>query len=122
MRGLMRQVVTRGTAKLADVSGYEVAGKTGTADKPLPTGGYARDKVISTFAGFFPADAPEYVLVVAFDEPSTAINGQSFRTAGLTTVPIAAKVIRRIAPILGLRPRPAPEEAAGPLYTLAGND
>lgn len=126
MRGLMRQVVTRGTAKLVDLPGYDVAGKTGTADKPVPGGGYAHDKVLSTFAGFFPADAPEYVLVVAFDEPTTAINGQSFRTAGLTTVPVAAAVIRRIAPILGLRPRSEPEvEAAaeaGPLYTLAGND
>jgi cell division protein FtsI (penicillin-binding protein 3) len=55
MRAMLRQTVVRGTAKFADVEGYEVGGKTGTADKPTPTGGYARDKVISTFAGAFPA-------------------------------------------------------------------
>ena len=56
---MLRQVVVRGTAKAADVEGYEVGGKTGTADKPNADGGYARDKTISTFAAFFPADDPE---------------------------------------------------------------
>ena len=60
----------RGTAKLADVEGYEVGGKTGTADKPNATGGYSHDKTISTFAAFFPASAPKYVLVIALDEPT----------------------------------------------------
>ena len=64
IREMMRQVVVRGTAKAADVQGYEVGGKTGTADKPNAWGGYARDKTISTFAAFFPASAPKYVLVV----------------------------------------------------------
>ena len=55
LREMMRQVVVRGTAKAADVEGYEVGGKTGTADKPNAWGGYSRDKTISTFAAFFPA-------------------------------------------------------------------
>ena len=68
--------------------GYEVGGKTGTADKPNAWGGYARDKTISTFAAFFPASAPKYVLVVILDEPTTIINKTSFRTAGLTAAPV----------------------------------
>ena len=70
MREMMRQVVVRGTARAADVEGYEVGGKTGTADKPNAHGGYARDKTISTFASFFPASAPKYVLVILLDEPT----------------------------------------------------
>ena len=49
MRGLLRAVVTDGTATLAEVEGYAVAGKTGTADKPKPRGGYYKEKVVATF-------------------------------------------------------------------------
>ena len=122
MRAILRQVVVRGTAKLADVKGYEVGGKTGTADKPNATGGYARDKTISTFAAFFPASAPKYVLVIALDEPTAIINDTAFRTAGLTAAPVVGKAIRRLAPVLGMRPELAPEESAPVLYTLAGNE
>ena len=55
---MLRNVVTEGTARVADVPGYQVAGKTGTADKPKSTGGYYKDKVIATFAAVFPANAP----------------------------------------------------------------
>lgn len=101
---MLRQVVTRGTARGADVPGYEVAGKTGTADKPRASGGYYKNKVIATFASVFPASDPEYVLIVALDEPSTQTAGGESRTAGTTAVPVAAEVIRRIAPLLGLEP------------------
>jgi cell division protein FtsI (penicillin-binding protein 3) len=121
MREMLRQVVVRGTAKLADVPGYEVGGKTGTADKPNAAGGYSRDKVISTFAAFFPASAPKYVLVIALDEPVSVINDTAFRTAGLTAAPVLAHAIRRIAPVMGMRPDVAPE-APPLLYTLAGNE
>jgi cell division protein FtsI (penicillin-binding protein 3) len=122
VRDMLRQVVTRGTAKFVDVEGYEVAGKTGTADKPLPSGGYARDRVIATFAGMFPVSDPEYVLVVALDEPERLYQGQKLRTAGWTSVPVAAQVIRRIAPVLGLLPLAPATEPEAPLYTLAGNE
>lgn len=101
---MLRQVVVRGTAKGAEVEGYRVAGKTGTADKPRPSGGYYDDKVIATFASVFPADDPKYVLVVSLDEPTGTLGGGESRVAGATAVPVAAEVIRRTAPLLGLRP------------------
>jgi cell division protein FtsI (penicillin-binding protein 3) len=102
---MLRQVVTRGTASLGEVPGYAVAGKTGTADKPRPTGGYFKDKVVNTFASVFPANDPQYVLVVTLDEPVETSGPEPRRTAGWTSVPVAAEVIRRVAPLLGLRPQ-----------------
>jgi len=111
---MMRAVVTRGTASFANVPGYEVAGKTGTADKVKPGGGYYDDKVIATFASAFPASDPKYVLVLSLDEPTSFAANENRRTAGWTAVPVAAEVIRRIAPILGLRPADSvPTELAG---------
>ncbi len=104
MRALLRQVVADGTASLAEVPGYAVGGKTGTADKPAPGGGYHKDKVIATFAGMFPADDPKYVIVVTLDEPVETSGDEPRRTAGWTAVPVAAEIIRRTAPLLGLRP------------------
>ncbi len=108
--GMLRGVVQVGTATLADVPGYQVAGKTGTAEKPNKAGGYDSDKVVNTFAAMFPADAPKYVLVVTLDEPVETTGATPRRTAGWTAVPVAAEVIRRVAPLLGLRPvvEPAP--------------
>ena len=106
MRALLRQVVTRGTASFAEVDGYAVGGKTGTADKAKERGGgYHDDKVIATFASVFPADNPRYVLVVMLDEPVETSGVNARRTAGWTAVPIAAEMIRRVAPLLGLRPQ-----------------
>lgn len=109
---LLRQVVTRGTARAADVPGYEVAGKTGTADKPRPSGGYYKNKVVATLASVFPASDPQYVMVLSLDEPTVGLaGGGESRTAGATAAPVAGEMIRRLAPLLGLRPitdRPLP--------------
>ncbi len=102
---MLRQVVTRGTASFGEVPGYLVAGKTGTADKPKRSGGYYNDKVVNTFASMFPVNDPKYVLVVTLDEPVETSGPKPRRTAGWTAVPIAAEVIRRVAPLLGLRPQ-----------------
>ncbi|MCO4825231.1 MAG: penicillin-binding protein 2, partial [Amylibacter sp.] len=116
---MLRAVVTRGTASFGEVKGYEVAGKTGSADKPKPGGGYYDKKVISTFASVFPASNPKYVLVVTLDEPSIVAHGEERRTAGWTAVPVSAEIVSRLMPILGLRPNVA---SAGNLqYTAAGN-
>ena len=102
---MLRQVVVRGTASFGEVPGYHVGGKTGTADKPRETGGgYYEDKVIATFASVFPATDPKYVLIVTLDEPQETSGDEPRRTAGWTAVPIAAEIVRRTAPLLGLRP------------------
>lgn len=104
-RDMLRAVVTRGTASFGEVAGYEVGGKTGTADKPKPRGGYYDDKVIATFASVFPASDPRYVLIVTLDEPVETSGKKPRRTAGWTAVPVAAEMIRRVAPLLGMRPQ-----------------
>jgi len=104
MRALMRAVVTRGTASMAEVEGYAVGGKTGTADKPNPQGGYYEDRVVATFAGAFPMTDPRYVIVVTMDEPSETSGSEARRTAGWTVVPVAAEIVRRVAPVMGMRP------------------
>ena len=104
MRSMVRQVVERGTASFGQVPGYAVGGKTGTADKPRPQGGYHEDRVVATFASVFPVEDPAYVLVVALDEPEEKGGDEPRRTAGWTAVPVAAEIVRRVAPLLGLRP------------------
>lgn len=121
MRSMLRQVVKRGTASIGEVEGYAVGGKTGTADKAKERGGgYYDDRVIATFASIFPAHDPRYVLVVTLDEPEDRTGDEPRRTAGWTAVPVAAEVIRRIAPLLGLRPEIEPDDANA--LTLAANN
>lgn len=119
-RRMLRKVVSEGTASFGEVPGYQVGGKTGTADKPKPSGGYYKDKVIATFASIFPAHDPKYVLIVTLDEPVETSGKKPRRTAGWTAVPVAAEMIRRIAPLLGVRPTVEPLEEA--VVTLAGNN
>lgn len=102
-REMLRRVVTEGTASFANIPEYQIAGKTGTAEKP-GRGGYSSDANIATFAGFFPYENPQYVLVVTLDEAVETSGPEPRRTAGWTAVPVAAEVVRRLAPLLGLRP------------------
>ncbi|MEP3637955.1 MAG: penicillin-binding protein 2 [Paracoccaceae bacterium] len=118
-RVMLRKVITEGTASMGEVQGYAVAGKTGTADKPKPRGGYYDDKVIATFATMFPADDPRYVLIVTLDEPVETSGDEPRRTAGWTAVPVAAEMIRRIGPLLGLRPAVEPAGLADITLTQA---
>lgn len=119
-RAMLRAVVTEGTASFGEVPGYAVGGKTGTADKPKARGGgYYEDKVIATFASIFPAHDPKYVLIVTLDEPSENSGTEPRRTAGWTAVPVAAEIIARIAPLLGMRPDVEPGQLAG--ITLTSN-
>lgn len=108
MRAMLRAVVTEGTASMARIEGYAIGGKTGTADKvDAVNGGYLKDRNINTFAAVFPALDPQYVIVVTFDEGNAEVGHKSGRNAGLTAVPVAAEIVRRVAPLLGI----APEEA-----------
>ncbi|MGY9048327.1 cell division protein FtsI [Puniceibacterium antarcticum] len=113
-RRMLRKVVTDGTASFGDVPGYSVGGKTGSADKPKENGGgYYKDKLIATFASMFPTTDPKYVLILTLDEPSDNSGDKPRRTAGWTAVPVAAELIGRIAPLLGLRPEAEPMQQAG---------
>jgi len=113
---ILRKIVTNeeGTAELANVEGYEVGGKTGTA-QISKNGKYTRDK-INTFAAIFPFQKPRYTLVVMLDEPKTnseyiyyyrddkqPTKGTPFNTAGWTSVEVAGKIIERIGPILATK-------------------
>ena len=117
--GMMRRVVTEGTASLGEVPGYAVAGKTGTAEKTKRGGGYYHDKVVNTFASVFPANDPKYVLIVTLDEPVETTGPKPRRTAGWTAVPVAAEIIRRAAPLLGMRPQV--EAPSGIALTASNN-
>ncbi|MEW9919056.1 peptidoglycan D,D-transpeptidase FtsI family protein [Marimonas sp. MJW-29] len=119
-RMMLRRVVSDGTASFGEVPGYHVGGKTGTADKPKPRGGYYTDKTLATFASIFPAHDPRYVLIVTLDEPVETSGDRPRRTAGWTAVPVAAEMIRRVAPLLGVRPTVEP--AKEPVITLTSSN
>jgi cell division protein FtsI (penicillin-binding protein 3) len=113
MMSIVREVVQRGTGRRTDIPGYQIGGKTGTADKYRPEGGYYRDRVISTFVSVFPTSDPEYVLAISLDEPVDRSGKYISREASRTAVPVTAAAIGRLAPLMGMRPRPA-ATPAGP--------
>ena len=103
MRDLLRLVVSDGTGKNADVPGYPVIGKTGTAEKAVK-GGYARNRLISSFLSAFPANNPRYAMLIMFDEPKGSKATYGYATAGWNAAPVTARVVKRVAPLLGLQP------------------
>jgi cell division protein FtsI (penicillin-binding protein 3) len=104
MQKLMRLVVTDGSGKNANVQGYLVGGKTGTAEKVGDNGGYKRRAVLSSFVSAFPMTNPRYVVLVSIDEPQPIKANHNFITAGWVTTPVVGRIIPRIAPILGVAP------------------
>ncbi|MGN6116967.1 MAG: peptidoglycan D,D-transpeptidase FtsI family protein, partial [Nitrobacter sp.] len=104
MRFLLRLNAEIGTAKKADVKGYYVGGKTGTAEKVI-NGRYAKKKVLNAFTAILPADNPQYQLLVMLDEPQPLKETFGFITSGWNAVPTGGKIIARIAPLLGIQPR-----------------
>jgi cell division protein FtsI (penicillin-binding protein 3) len=111
MRYLFRLNVTGGTGEKADVIGYRVGGKTGTAEKVIG-GRYSKTKVLATFIGAFPMEKPKYAIFVMLDEPQAIPGTYGFETAGWNAVPTAAKIIERIAPMLGVEPQFTSEDLA----------
>lgn len=110
MRQLMRLVVTEGTAKFANVPGYNVGGKTGTAEK-IVAGHYDHKKQISSFMGFFPMDAPRYAIFVMVDEPVGNKKSYGYATAGWVAAPAVGRIVAAMAPLLGVKPEHiAPED------------
>lgn len=109
MRTLLRMVVQEGTGRSADVDGYPVMGKTGTAEKAI-NGGYARNRLITSFISAFPANDPRYAMIVMFDEPKATKNTYGYATAGWNAAPVTSRVVTRVAPLLGLRPATQPQK------------
>jgi len=103
MRYMFRLNCERGSGRRAEVPGFRVGGKTGTAEKVV-NGRYASDKRFNSFLSAFPMDDPQYVVLVVLDEAKPA-EGQRSATAGLNAAPTVAAVVRRIGPMLGIAPR-----------------
>ena len=118
MLKLMRLNVLKGTAKRADVEGYRVGGKTGTAEKVVG-GRYSTSALLTSFLAAFPTDAPEYVVLVMLDEPQRVAESSNQATAGVNAAPTAGKIIARIAPILGVPPKLKPDQGKFDAKVLA---
>ena len=103
MRRLMRLVVTDGYGKAAEVPGYFVGGKTGTAEK-ISHHGYNKKSNVSAFMSAFPMNAPRYAVYMMLDEPKADASTHGYATAGWVSAPAAGHVIARIGPMLGLLP------------------
>ncbi|MBN2622754.1 MAG: penicillin-binding protein 2, partial [Acidimicrobiales bacterium] len=110
MRAMLTEVIENGTGREAAIDGYAAAGKTGTARKPQPDGGYkdadGNYHYISTFAGFLPADDPKLSIIVVIDEPSTS------PYASEVAAPAFRDIGRYAAQITGVAPEWAPAEEA----------
>jgi cell division protein FtsI (penicillin-binding protein 3) len=104
MRYLMRLNVEKGTATRANVPGYYVGGKTGTSEKVVG-GRYSKTKVLTSFTAILPADKPRYLLLIMLDEPEGLPETHGFSTSGWNAVPVGARVIERVAPLLDIAPR-----------------
>jgi len=102
MRHLLRAVVVRGTGRRANVEGYQVFGKTGTADK-LENGHYNHKKSISTFISGFPESNPQYALLVVVDDPKGSKETFGHTEAGWNAVPITKNIITSVAPQLNVK-------------------
>jgi cell division protein FtsI (penicillin-binding protein 3) len=111
---LMRRNVTdpAGTGKRADVPGYSVGGKTGTAEIP-GVGGYRERAVISSFLAAFPMEQPKYLVLVLLFEPKPTEAARGEVLAALNAAPTAARIIARIGPVLGMLPDAAAARAPG---------
>ncbi len=114
MRSMLRGVVEIGSGKSANIKGFNVIGKTGTAQMQDPaTGKYIEGKVRTSFIGAFPMDKPEYIVYVMLENPSKRKEDWNFNTAGWNACPTGGRIIEAIAPVLGVEPRP---ESPRPTY------
>jgi len=110
MRYLYRLNAEKGSGKRAEVPGYRVGGKTGTAEKVV-NGRYSKDKRFNAFLAAFPMDDPQYIVLSIIDEPKPEKPGMG-ATAGLNAAPIVAGIIRRSASFLGVKPEFGHESGA----------
>ncbi len=111
LRYLFRLNATDGSASKANIMGYRVGGKTGTAEKVIK-GRYSKDHRLASFIGAFPMDNPRYAIIVMLDEPKPLPETYGFATAGWNAVPTAGKIIERVAPLLNIDAKFTDEEKA----------
>jgi cell division protein FtsI (penicillin-binding protein 3) len=111
MRWLMRMVVRNGTGRKANAEGYLVGGKTGTADK-LVGRRYSNNARVASFISAFPMDRPRYVIFAMVDEPKGNKSTYGYATGGWVAAPVVRRVVERMGPLFGIRPR-VEEETAG---------
>ncbi|OYX11327.1 MAG: penicillin-binding protein, partial [Rhizobiales bacterium 32-66-8] len=104
MRYLFRLNAEKGTAGKAEVPGYYVGGKTGTAEKVV-NGRYSKNKLLTSFTAVFPMDKPQFLVLVMLDEPSALPETHGYATSGWNAAPTAGKIVQRIAPMLNVMPR-----------------
>ncbi|MBL8587534.1 MAG: penicillin-binding protein 2 [Methylobacteriaceae bacterium] len=104
MRYVLRNNAERGTATRANIPGYYVGGKTGTAEKVI-NGRYAKNRLFTTFMAILPSDKPKYLFLTIFDEPQGLPETHGYATAGWNGAPVTGRIIERVTPILGLAPR-----------------
>ncbi len=112
---LMRLNTLEGSGGRADVPGYLVGGKTGTAEKAGQEG-YREKALVSSFVAAFPIEAPRYVVFAMFDEPKGNESTFNYATGGWTAAPAVGRVIARLGPMAGI----GAAEVAGPDALPAG--
>ena len=120
MRQLMRLVVSHGTARKADVAGYNIGGKTGTAQKNFH-GRYVADKRMALFVGAFPMNDPKYAVLVLVDEPNPNKSSYGYATAGWVAVPAVGRIISDMGSIMGMRPHHGDADISEPLKQFINN-
>lgn len=113
---MMRLTVVEGTGKKANIPGFGVMGKTGTAEKPS-NGGYDQTRLVTSFVAAFPHSSPRYALIITLDEPKGLPETYGYATAGWNAAPTAGAVIERIGPMLP-GARDIPKTAARPVKAL----
>ncbi|MCO5091898.1 penicillin-binding protein 2 [Bosea sp. (in: a-proteobacteria)] len=119
MRFIMRLNGEKGSARKANIEGYFVGGKTGTAEKVIK-GRYAKNRNFTTFTAIAPSDKPKYLFLAIYDEPKGYAESGGYSTAAWNAGVTTGKVIERAAPILGLTPRFEPPPSPFPLMARLG--
>ena len=119
MRYLMRSNATHGSASFANIPGYYVGGKTGTADKIIH-GHYSQNRVFNTFMAITPADKPKYLYLTIYDDPQALPEDHGYHTAAYNAGRVAGALIRRVEPLEGVPPRKEPPTQPFPIIARLG--
>lgn len=108
---LMRLNAQKGSAKRAAIAGYDIGGKTGSAEKVID-GGYAEGRLLTSFMGIVPIEQPKYLFLTMLDEPQALPESFGFATSGWNAVPVTRAIMMRALPVLGLFPSALDDEAS----------